>query len=371
MGDQKFAVNIDAEAVKSQYAHEQAALTRKNTFDTRNYLNVRLEPTETQKTLTIRLLPFDPKGGSPFHKVHMHTVKVNKELSPSGWKTFVCPTHNKKDGAPMGERCPFCELSQDAHEKSLESTDAVMKKKYDDISFHNHVSDKWIVRCIERGHEADGVKFWLFSSSRKLDGVYDKIMNLANQRAASAAKKGNNYSIFDLNNGMDLIVTVSKGADGKNSIQIIDEGMPSPLSEDVNLGMTWINDTKQWYDVYTVKSFEYMEIVAAQGIPYYDTEKGKFVDKSTYEKEKQEKNRALVEKGQAVNDAVNAAVAEFSTVTDITNEIIGEDNAAPTTEEFAAQMEASAPTATFTTEQPTVAAAATTTAVDVDDDLPF
>ena len=56
-------------------------------------------------------------------------------------------------------------------------------KRYGDIEFLNKVKEMWIVRCIERDHEEDGVKFWLFNSSKKKDGVYDKIMNLAKIRA--------------------------------------------------------------------------------------------------------------------------------------------------------------------------------------------
>ena len=99
MNNKNFSVNIDAEAVKNQYEQEQKTFTPKKTqFNEKNYLQARLSDKETSKTLTIRLLPFSPEGGSPFKKVFMHTVKVNKEVAPNGWKTFVCPTHNKKDG---------------------------------------------------------------------------------------------------------------------------------------------------------------------------------------------------------------------------------------------------------------------------------
>ena len=105
-------------------------------------------------------------------------------------------------------------------------------------------------------------------------------MNIANQRTASAARKGNKYSIFDLENGMDLIVTLTRTNDGKTNIQVIDDGSPSPLTEDRELGIKWINDSKKWYEVYTVKPYEYMSIVIQGGVPVYDKEKGHFVDKN-------------------------------------------------------------------------------------------
>jgi hypothetical protein len=294
MENKTFGVNIDAEAVKTQYDAEQESVAtnatqKKTQFDTKNYLQARLGEKEDTKTLTIRLLPFSPEGGTPFFKVHMHTVKVNREIAPNGWKTFVCPTHNKKNGKLMGEKCPFCDISSKARELKSKALDEPTKKKYGDIEFLNRVKEMWIVRCIERGHEEDGVKFWMFASSpKKKDGVFDKIMTIANQRAASAAKKGNKYSIFDLNNGMDLIVTLNKTADKKTTIQILDEGMPSPLSEDFDKGMEWINDSKKWDEVYTLKPYEYMSIVAQGSVPIYNKEAGKYISKEEEEKLKQE-----------------------------------------------------------------------------------
>jgi hypothetical protein len=220
----------------------------------------------------------------------------------------VCPTKNKKDGQVMGERCPFCDLSAKAKELKFKSLDEPTKKKYGDIEFMNKAKESWIVRCIERGHEEDGVKFWLFASSKKKDGVYDKIMNLANQRAASAAKKGNKYSIFDLNNGMDLIITLTRTSDGKTSVQVIDEGMPSPLTDDFDLGMKWINDSKQWNDVYTVKSPEYMEIIAGGGVPVYNKDLGRYVDKEESVKVKEEADR------QRLEETITTPTKDFSDI---------------------------------------------------------
>lgn len=296
MNNKNFSVNIDAEAVKTQYEQEQKTFTPKKTqFNEKNYLQARLSDKETSKTLTIRLLPFSPEGGSPFKKVFMHTVKVNKEVAPNGWKTFVCPTHNKKDGEAMGDGCPFCETSAKAKELKSKALDESTKKRYGDIEFLNKVKEMWIVRCIERDHEEDGVKFWLFNSSKKKDGVYDKIMNLAKIRAEAAARKGNNYSIFDLNNGLDLIVTLTKTADNKTSIQIVDDGFPSPLTDDFDLGMKWIQDDKNWYDVYTVKSYDYMAIIAQGGIPVFNKELNKYVDKEEMNKIKEEAEKKRIE----------------------------------------------------------------------------
>lgn len=316
MDNKNFSVNIDAEAVKAQYEQEQKTFIPKKTqFNEKNYLQARLANNETSKTLTIRLLPFSPEGGSPFKKVFMHTVKVNKEVAPNGWKTFVCPTHNKKDGEVMGDGCPFCETSAKARELKSKSLDEPTKKKYGDVEFLNKVKEMWIVRCIERGHEDDGVKFWLFNSSKKKDGVYDKIMNLARIRSESAARKGNTYSIFDLNNGLDLIITLTRTADNKTSIQIVDDGFPSPLTDNYELGMSWIQDEKNWYDVYTVKSYDYMTIIAMGGVPVFNKELGKYVDKEEMNKIKEEAEQKRIE------DELTEETRDYSEVAK-SNEII-------------------------------------------------
>ena len=319
MENKNFSVNIDADAVKAQYEEEQKTFSPKKTqFNEKNYLQARLGDNETSKTLTIRLLPFSKEGGSPFKKVFMHTVKVNKEVAQNGWKTFVCPTHNKKDGEVMGAGCPFCETSSKARELKQQSLDEATRKKYGDVEFLNRVKEMWIVRCIERGHEEDGVKFWLFNSSKKKDGVYDKIMNLAKIRSEAAARKGNTYSIFDLNNGLDLIVTLTKTADNKTSIQIVDDGFPSPLTDDYELGMSWINDGKQWSDVYTVKPYDYMSIIAMGGVPIFNKDMNKYVDKDEYNKIKEEAEKERIE------EALTKEKVDYSNIAN-SNEVIIEN----------------------------------------------
>lgn len=39
---------------------------------------------------------------------------------------------------------------------------------YSDLEFQTRKSESWIVRCIERGKEDEGVKFWKFNVSKKM-----------------------------------------------------------------------------------------------------------------------------------------------------------------------------------------------------------
>ena len=313
MENKRFSANISAEEVERQYAevHTPQVKTKKTQFDTKNYLQARLGENETSKTLTIRLLPITPDSNTAFQKIHMHTVRVNKEVSPNGWKTFVCPPKNKVDGKIMGEKCPFCEISAKAKELKSQALDEPTKKKYGDVEFMNKAKDMWIVRCIERGHEEDVVKFWLFPDNRQGKGVFDQIRNLAKVRSEAAAAKGNKYSIYDVNNGLDLIVTLTKGADGKTTTLILDSGIPSPITDDYELGERWINDSKKWYEVYTVKSYDYMAIIADGKVPVFSKEANKYMSKEELEKMKAEAEQEKMEEATtASKDYSEIAEAE-------------------------------------------------------------
>ena len=133
-------------------------------------------------------------------------------------------------------------------------------------------------------------------------------MNLATRRAEAAAKKGNKYSIFDLNNGLDLDVTLTRTSDNKTTVQIIDAGIPSPLSEDFELGEKWIHDSKQWNEVYTVKPYEYMEIIAMGGVPVYSKEENKYIDKDELLKIKEEAEK------QRLEEAITEPTKDFSDI---------------------------------------------------------
>lgn len=290
MVEKILSANIDASAVEEQYNREFTASTKakkKTEFSEKNYLQARLRPGETKKSLTIRLLPFSPEGGTPFKKVFIHTVKVSKELSPGGWKTFVCPVHNEK-----GDKCPFCEVASKAREYRFSTSNEIEKKKYGDIEFMNRAKPAWIVRCIERGHEEDGVKFWLFNDSRAKKGVYDELINIYNERKKAAERKGKTNNIFDLNEGKDLILTLTKDDNGKTVTKVVDDDERTPLTDDYEQGMAWVNDSKKWDEVYTVKPYEYMAIVVDGGTPVYDKNEGKYVDLS----KKQEEDKKAAEK---------------------------------------------------------------------------
>lgn len=277
----KIALKADIgtdEILAQNEAETRKPAVKKVQYDARHYLDTMLPEGVDEKNLTIRLLPFDPQGGVPFHKIWIHTVRVNKEFSSSGWKQFVCPKHNG-----FSDRCPYCETQEKTREQIKTETDEVKKKRLSDIEFKNRAREFWVVRCIDRDHEEDGVKFWTFPHSRKNDGIYDKILNIFKKRKENAEKKGKTMNIFSLENGKDLEITIKKDTNGKSVYSIVDADETSPLSEDIELANKWIEDTVKWNEVYTVKPYELMAIALEQKVPFYDKEKGIYVPKKTRE----------------------------------------------------------------------------------------
>lgn len=294
MENKNFGADIDVQAVLAQYEMERvtSAKKQKTQFDAKNYLSARLGPNEKSKSLTIRLLPFSKNGGTCFHKVMMHTVRVNPEVSQSGWKSFVCPILNELDSEEkFGDACPFCETSAKAKEMRFSAKDEASRKKYGDIEFMTKPKEMWIVRCIERGHEDDGVKFWMFTNTSK---ILDEIDTLTKHRIESAAKRGEKYNPLSIRDGMDLIVTLTRGDGGKTNVHVMDDNPHSALSDDENQIAEWVNDSKEWTDVYTVKPYEYMAIIASGGVPVFDKETKKYVDKTELKKAQEEKKEKEV-----------------------------------------------------------------------------
>lgn len=324
MNSNFLSVNISADDVIAQNEQEKEKVfvkKQQTSFDKKNYLQARLNDNEKSKTLVIRLLPFSPEGGSPFQKVFMHQVRVNKEVSSGGWKTFVCPIHNK-----LGDSCPFCATSEQARKFKNQTTDKIQREKFGNIEFLNKVKEMWIVRCIERGYEEDGVKFWLFNHKKTNDGVYDKIINIFHTRANSAKAMGKVNNIFDLNQGKDLALNLTKDSNKRTVINVVDDDEKTPLSNDYELALSWINDAKKWTEVYTVKTQEFMSIIIEGGVPVYDKEKKCYVDKEVFLVDEK------IAKENEINENLTHETKDFSTIKEedelngvISNEEIEDD----------------------------------------------
>ncbi|MDE5888796.1 MAG: hypothetical protein K2H20_02125, partial [Bacilli bacterium] len=101
--------------------------------------------------------------------------------------------------------------------------------------------------------------------------------------------KNDNYNIFDLNNGRDIIITITRcineqGKELPPSVMIDTSDFESPLSQDETLVEKWVTDKKRWYNAYTPRPADYLSVIAEDEIPYKLDEK--WVAKSSVEEEK-------------------------------------------------------------------------------------
>lgn len=287
-------------AIKEQ--QEKKKQLEKVEFNVNNYLDTRLGPNENEKTLTIRLLPFSATELSPFKKIKVHSVKMKNDKGQKVWKKFMCPVGMGKD-----DKCPFCEMSEKARILKYNETNEATRKDYGDIEFMNMAKDYWLVRCIDRAHEDHGVKFWRFPDSKKGEGVFDKIISLIKTRQA----KGKD--IVDLYKGKDLIITVtkSKASNGKETMvyNITDDDEIKPLHEDETVMEKWVNDPKRWEDVYSIKSYEYMDIVVQGEYPVWSKTLNRWIAKADADK------IAVEAREQQVKENLMPQTQDFSTFT--------------------------------------------------------
>ena len=201
------SANITMEAMDCEINTVSTSFKNKEkVFDEKNYLNIRLSDNQTTKELKYRLLPIDGESNTPFKKIHVHTVKVPKEVSPSGWKSYICIEKTEGiDRNIYGSKCPFCEMNREAYKKFSEETEPTIKERWKKISLENIPKEACIVRGIERGAEEDGPKFWKFNIRKDKTDPKGQIMELYKTRLEESREEGlEDENILDINTGKDV-----------------------------------------------------------------------------------------------------------------------------------------------------------------------
>lgn len=269
--DVKDPILAQYERIKQSREREERKTTNRVPFNVKNYLNVRLDPGESMKKLTIRILQLTPDSESPFKPIAMHYFAPAR-------KTFVC-TKNTND-LPEGTdtRCPFCELKEEVSKKQ-QGADAVEWNRLKEIYKNNGHSIQYVLRVIDRDDEGHGVKFWKITQP-----VYENLISIY------SLNKEDGINIFDYEEGKDLVITIQK-QNSKNRITSIQaKNRVSPLAETEELKQEYISDTKLWNNVYGIKTYDYLSILIGGGEPYYDKEANMWVDKQEIEDKRQEDN---------------------------------------------------------------------------------
>ena len=320
-------VNTSADAILRQREAIQASkdnqqFKKKVEFDEKNYLNLRLNKGETKRTVTVRILPVSADDPNTFLILHTHSMKVSNEISKSGYKSFICLNEDKLSEHD-GRGCPLCQKSAELlkQSNSLPNDEAHReeRKALFKQGMQYKAKETFIVRVIERGHEDEGVKFWRFNAHNDGTGIYDQLMSIFDNRAQESIDTGDAYyrvvtksnesgswvdyekvekeeydllpdnerkiipyNVFDLNNGKDFIITLQYvPTTDKTTLNISDAGKETPLSKDYNKAMTWVNDEKTWTDLYSLKPYDYIDLVSNGKVPFFDKNEQKWIDKAT------------------------------------------------------------------------------------------
>jgi hypothetical protein len=227
-------------------------------YDLKNYFNTYIKEGVKSSTKEIRILP-SKDGSSPFAEVHGHKVQVDGE-----WKTFACLKHEKD------EPCPFCEAREALLSTGKES-DKELAKKY-------NARKMYVVKVIDRGAEDEGVKFWRFNHDYRKEGIFDKIHGVL-----TALKT--NRDVTNPETGRDLAITINRNQNNVPVVSAVVALDSTPLSEDAEKAQEWLSDERTWEDVYSVRSYDYLEIIVKGGIPVWDKEEKKFIDKASLKEE--------------------------------------------------------------------------------------
>ncbi len=132
----------------------------------------------------------------------------------------------------------------------------------------------YVVKVVDREHEEDGVKFWRFNHDYRKEGIFDKIHGVL-----TALKT--NKDITNPQTGRDLSLSIQRNQNNVPVVSAIVALDSTPLSEDSEKAEAWLNDGRTWEDVYSVRTYDYLEIIVKGGIPVWDKDEKKFVDKES------------------------------------------------------------------------------------------
>ena len=227
----------------------------------KKYFTEKLQKGIKNATRTFRILP-GKDGNSPFDEAYFHERQVNGK-----YEKIYCPKLNE------GEHCPLCEareaLLMEGSKKAKDMARDYSPRKY------------YVVKGIDRDNEDHGVKFWRYKHKYTGDGVQDKLMPIFKLKG----------DITDAREGRDIIITTNRNDKGWSVVSSIMTDDVTILTTDKNSAEAWFNNEETFKDVYAKKTPEYLEIVAKNLSPVWDSEQSKYVA----EEEKEEKETASLE----------------------------------------------------------------------------
>ena len=274
------------DAILSQYEKNTDTKSKGNKISNeerlKKYFTEKLQKGVKNATRTFRILP-GKDGNSPFQEAYFHEKQVNGK-----YEKIYCPKLNE------GEECPLCEareaLLMDGSKKAKQMATEYSPRKY------------YVVKGIDRDNEDHGVKFWRYKHKYTGDGVQDKMMPIFKLKG----------DITDAREGRDIIITTNRNDKGWSVVTSIMADDVKILTSDSTQANEWFNNEETFKDVYSKKPLEYLEIVAKNMSPIWDSELSKYVA----EEEKEENETASLE--EEINLLQNSNVTTNSTNGELT-----------------------------------------------------
>jgi hypothetical protein len=250
------------DAILAQYEKNTEPTTSKNRISSedrlKKYFTEKLPKGVKTQTKTFRILPTE-EGKSPFTEVFYHEKQVNGK-----YEKIYCNHLND------GEHCPLCEAKDALYEDGSEKAKALAKEFFP--------RKFYVVKGIDRDNEDHGVKFWRFKHNKTGNGVMDKLIPVFKLKG----------DITNPREGRDIIITSGRDQNKWSVVNSIMADDVSILTNDKDYANEWVNNTETHRDVYAKKSKEYLEIVATNKTPIWDSEQKKYVA----EEDKEEKETA-------------------------------------------------------------------------------
>ena len=253
------------DAILSQYeknTEKQGKTKISNEERLKKYFTEKLQKGVKSATKTFRILP--GKGeDSPFTEAYFHEKELN-----GTWPKTYCPKLND------GEHCPLCEarsaLMEDGSLKAKELAKGLNPRKW------------YVVKGIDRDNEDDGVKFWRFKHKWTGDGVMDKLIPLFKLKG----------DVTDPREGRDIVIVAGRNDKNHSVVNSIMCDDVAILTDDTTKANEWIGNDETYKDVYAKKTLEYLEIIATNKTPIWDSEQKIYVA----EEDKEESESVSLEK---------------------------------------------------------------------------
>jgi hypothetical protein len=283
--------NGTLDAMLAQYANNTKPKPTSNStvYSEKNYFNAILPDGVDTLTKTVRILPTSD-GTTPLVEIYGHQAVIEGKK-----RTLICPKETK------GTDCPFCEARQELLATGIEANKELAKKY--------SARKMYVVKLIDRDDEAHGPKFWRFNHDYRKQGIFDKIF-----AALQALKK--DKDITNPQTGRDLSITIARDQNNFAFVQGVVPMDSEPLHVDAKVAENWLADTKTWENVYSVKPYEYLEIIVKGGTPFFDKDNKKWIDKAGVAQESTEKLDSELSMG--VNNVKGNVTAAAPTTTSAT-----------------------------------------------------